>query len=87
MTGPTACWQPFPFLDHRTQAEIEADHVEAAVNSASTIDWHRRQATLTEHQRSSPRAADGAAAWSKPPAAALPPKELNVPADSAWQPA
>jgi hypothetical protein len=58
MSAPTACWQPFPFLDHRTQAEIEADHVEAAVNSASTIGWHQRQATITDHRSPSPRATD-----------------------------
>jgi hypothetical protein len=42
MSAPTACWQPFPFLDHRTCEQVEADHVEAAVNSASSIGWNYR---------------------------------------------
>jgi len=77
MTRPTAAPAHWPYFEHRTCEEVEREHVEAAVNGASTISWNRREmirqiaerraAERNHHRSTSPRCEP--AAVSKPPAA------------------
>lgn len=62
-TAAPACW---PYLEHRTCEGVEADHVEAAVNSASTIGWLRREAARFPIHQAAPKTSDAPASLTKP---------------------
>lgn len=50
MTGPTAAPAHWPYLDHRTQAEIGEEERFQRAQSIADLDWISRRRILTDQE-------------------------------------